>query len=305
MSSLHRLVSSALGLALLLAAQGQTHEDHDQAPAAPPNRDPFQVDGTIDDRAVGWLLIERGEELIRSGRNVPAARLLKQANQADGQGCRLELERPSRWAMSSERLLRRHRASILVLGHVYQCDRCPRYHARTDTGFVLTRSGAVATCLHSLQDKNVLAVVALTGDGRVAPVVEVLAADPAADLVIMQMEGEGYLPLPVAANAPAGAQIRVLSHPDRNYFTLTSGVVSRYSIDRVGEATLVRMAVTAGFAKGSSGAPVLDERGGVVGLVVSTRSIYYHVENGRKDNLQMVIRHCVPASYLLELIDGD
>ena len=62
------------------------------------------------------------------------------------------------------------------------------------------------------------------------------------------------------------------------------------------------MAITAEFAKGSSGGPVFDEKGNVIGLAASTVSIYYHEGQGKKDNLQMVQRQCAPVEAMRRLI---
>ena len=63
------------------------------------------------------------------------------------------------------------------------------------------------------------------------------------------------------------------------------------------------MSVTADFARGSSGAPIFDGLGNVVGMVASTISVYYDDEDGRQKNLQMVLKNCVPARCILDLID--
>jgi V8-like Glu-specific endopeptidase len=62
------------------------------------------------------------------------------------------------------------------------------------------------------------------------------------------------------------------------------------------------MAITADFARGSSGSPVFNECGNVAGVVCSTQSIYYRETRGRQTDLQMVFKQCVPAEQVLKLI---
>ena len=65
----------------------------------------------------------------------------------------------------------------------------------------------------------------------------------------------------------------------------------------------VRMTITADYAKGSSGAPVFDACGNICGMVSSTNSIYYNkTKDGANENLQMVVKNCVPAASILNLI---
>ena len=100
----------------------------------------------------------------------------------------------------------------------------------------------------------------MTRDGHVYPVREVLAADSTNDLAIVQVEGKGFTPIPLAPEAaPQGASIWVFSHPQWRYYTLSAGIVSSYFT--AGDNNVLPMQVTADFAGGSSGAPVFNERG--------------------------------------------
>jgi S1-C subfamily serine protease len=70
------------------------------------------------------------------------------------------------------------------------------------------------------------------------------------------------------------------------------------------------MTVTADYAKGSSGGPVFNETGEVVGMVSSTNSIYTESGPGQdkmtpKGQLQMVIRNCVPADAIRALFETE
>lgn len=63
--------------------------------------------------------------------------------------------------------------------------------------------------------------------------------------------------------------------------------------------------IDADYAKGSSGAPICDLHGNVVGLVSSTSGIYYNekADAARAGDLQMVFKQSVPIEKLFELIE--
>ena len=147
-------------------------------------------------------------------------------------------------------------------------------------------------CYHVVNVPASQTLVAMTGDGRVVAVKEVLAANPNTDVAILRLDGSGFTPLPLDTDAPVGTAIRVLSHPDNHFFTFSEGIVSRYvsvPLEKdAGEVTM--MAVTADFGAGSSGAPAFNERGGVVGMVNNTQSLYYDAKRGK--DLQMVFKQC-------------
>ena len=172
------------------------------------------------------------------------------------------------------------------------------------TGFFLTESGALATCLHVITESKGLGFTALTRDGRVCPVRGVLAVDVTNDIVILQVEGQGFTPLPVAPSVRQGEPLWVLSHPEGRYYTLTDGIASGYFTyaSALGQFTVLN--ITADFARGSSGAPVLNEQGAVVGIAKFTQAIYGASE-GPDHYAQMATKSCTPSSFLLNLIKPE
>jgi S1-C subfamily serine protease len=140
----------------------------------------------------------------------------------------------------------------------------------------------------------------------VAAVKEILASDRAADVCLFRVEGDGFRPLALGAAAPVGTKVRVLSHPEGRFFFQTSGEVARYHRRpaRPRQPAATWMSVTADFARGSSGGPVVDAAGRVVGMVSSTQSIYYESSGKEpKGPLQMVVKNCVPSAAIRRLVE--
>jgi serine protease Do len=138
----------------------------------------------------------------------------------------------------------------------------------------------------------------------VYPVVEVLAADAARDVALVKLGGAKNLPAaPVRAGSSPLTDVVVMSHPDGRFFSITKGVVSRYFRRGKDGKGPMFMQITADYAKGSSGGPVLNTAGEVIGLVSSTNSVYYNQDkDGDQQNLQMVFKDCVPADAILGLV---
>lgn len=273
-------------------------------PAGSPCSDsPAAQEDRIDDNLILRALRNTGTRLLREKKATPGSEL---RGQLDRKSCRLDLPPRPDEALSPSRIYRDRRSGVAVVGGLYSCGKCTRWHTTVASGVVLTAGGAVATNYHVLEGEDRETFVVYV-DGRGAfPVREVLAASRRHDLAILRLElpeGTALTPVPVAADAPVGAPVTVISHPSQRFFMLTRGVVSRYfSMHRKG-GHVPAMAITADYAKGSSGAPVLDDTGSAVGIVASTHSIYYETDGDVQKNLQMVVKQCVPSASLLELIE--
>ena len=253
-----------------------------------------------------WYLFNRLQHeagrLIDEGKTTPLDEL--RAGLAHG-SCTLPLASPSPGEMAPPEIYARCGESVLVLAGVWKCDKCDRWHLTISTGFVITAAGAFVTNYHVVDNAKHVTLVAMTNDGTVVPVREVLAASKEDDVAILRIDAgqRRFQPLVLSTDAPVGSSVCVISHPARRFYSLTRGIVSRYFLVAADEKRAVpRMHITADFARGSSGGPLFNERGAVVGFVKSTASIYYDVSDGKKDSLQMVFKECIPASQVLKLI---
>jgi S1-C subfamily serine protease len=171
---------------------------------------------------------------------------------------------------------------------------------------VVTSTGAVVTNYHVVDHPSRDTILVMTADQHVFPVEAILAASRAGDLAIMKISAEGLRPLPVAttpAAAPVGSPISVVSHPDGRFYSYTTGIVSRYMKVHSDGQDVDAVSITADYARGSSGAPVLNPQGHVVAIVMSTESVYYNQSGNEQRNLQMVFKTCIPSRSLLKLIE--
>lgn len=261
----------------------------------------FLRTGEVNDRAILGELNKKTLQLRDDKSTAKNADLLEQLKRKK---CRLQLPQPGKKKLNSAEIVKRYRSGVVVVSGLYKCKQCPNWHSGAASGFMLTAGGVFCTSYHVVDNKNNDTLVIMTGDGRIAPVVEVLAANKTTDLAILRAAGKGYTPLPVANKVTPGENVRVLSHPDRRFYTLSEGIISRQWLDqRPGGGSRSMLTITADFAKGSSGAPVFNEYGAVIGSVNNTHSTYYNTNKGVKNNLQMVFKNCVSMRHLLELID--
>ena len=262
------------------------------APRGPEPRPP-SLGQPFDDREVSLFLETEGRKLFNGGRCGKLA--------FDHRACGLPLPEVRDERVAWTAIASRAEAATVVLGEFYREGKSRKDEFSTAAGgFLITSSGACVTSLHVVNGKGARGFVALTRDGHVLPVREVLAADPIEDLAILQLDvPEGLMlpSLPLASEpAAVGAQVGVMSHPDERFYLFTTGSVGRHTVWRERGGAEHFMSITADFAKGSSGCPVLDERGAVVGVVNNTESIYYD-DDGKKrqTDLQMVVKNATPS----------
>lgn len=254
----------------------------------------------FDDREIELYIEAEGRKLL-------AAERIKKLT-FDRRIATLPLTPPAREKLAWPEIAARAEAATLVLGEFYREGKSKETHFSVAAGaFLIDETGVCVTCHHVAKDRGSRGLVAMTRDGRVFAVREVLAADPVNDLVLLQLDLPADLKLPTLplalAPAPVGSPIVVMSHPDDRFYMLTTGTVARHTVWRETAGDQAFMTITADFAKGSSGCPVLDERGAVVGIVNNTESIYFDDDGKKKQtDLQMVVKNATPSWIVRKMV---
>jgi serine protease Do len=252
-----------------------------------------QAEPVIDDaaleRAFAAGLAQTGVEGLRGGAAT------KGLAAAEGKTVNLPAVR-SAGAMDYETVCR----AVVVIGSVDFCKECNESHlGAVSSGWIASAEGHVVTNHHVLDDKAAGELGVMLFDGTVHPVLEVLAADREGDAAILRIDpaGAALSALPLSEGVKTGDNIRVIGHPDGRFYTLTEGIVSRVFTEATSEAEGTRtwLTVTADYGGGSSGAPVLNEVGEVVGMVSSTATLLADAAEGAEAgaaDVQMVFRDC-------------
>lgn len=263
--------------------------------------EPLNLPGEVNDEDILEQMDDAAPRLISAGKTVKMAELMRQLNR---RSCSLTLPPFTPRPTSAAQLAASARAGVVAIGTLSKCKKCPIWHVAASSGFMLTSDGVCVTCYHVVDVPESPTLIAMTGDGRIVAVKEILAANPHTDVALLRLDGTNFTALPLDFEAPVGSTVRILSHPDDHFFTLSEGLVSRYvtlPLERAaGEVTF--MAVTADFGAGSSGAPVFNDRGGVIGVVNNTQSLYFDPKKSK--DLQMVFKHCLPSQYIRKLISA-
>jgi S1-C subfamily serine protease len=190
-----------------------------------------------------------------------------------------------------------------MVARLYLCPSCQEWSAVPASGFFISPAGAFVTSFHVVANAEYETIIVMAGDGRVFPVREVLAADQQHDLAILRVAGEHLPAVPLSRVAPAaGTRVYVISHPYGHLYSMTEGIISRCCRMNDPEGPRAMLEITADFGPGSSGAPVLDERGEAVGWVDNVRVRAGGAESGAGPQPSMTFHQCGIAADVLRLI---
>jgi len=299
-----RIANKSLGFIILSFAICISSLSYAAGPGTDDSTRGIGLTDPVDDRAIKDMISSKSDVLLADDQVV---HIKKIGDQLSRKQTELRLPRLKTAEMTSREFYQKVTPSVLILSKIYKCGRCERWHDRSAGAFVLTADGAIVTNYHVVEGvlDDERAMVATTSTGGVYAVKELLAASQTDDVAILQLSlprGVQLQPAKVAQRSWPGEDAIVISHPVGRFFTLTKGTVSRNATLRMKDGTSNRLFITADYAKGSSGSPVFNSFGEVIGLVSSTESIYYTQTKDVQKNLQMVFHNCVQGQAVLSLI---
>ncbi len=156
------------------------------------------------------------------------------------------------------------------------------------TGFVVDKDGLIATNLHVIVGRGRLVVI--LPDQRQFPVLEVVSHDPNVDLAIVRIAAHDLPTLSLGDSEAmhAGDPIVAIGHPLGLEDTVSNGLIS--AVRALDGVTVLQ--ISAPIAPGSSGGPIFNERGEVVGVCTAL------LQGGQNLNFG------VPSKYVRALLDA-
>lgn len=268
----------------------------------------------IDDELLELRITQACAKLRESGRLVSCATLLGQA--AAGKTFAMARTAEKVQALEPPQVYERVQRSMRIVGHYYLCKECDEWHFAGASGFCIGSKGIVATCAHVLAaDETMRDAYLVTADleGNVWAVESVLSKDEGTDVAVLKTGEQNCVPLALRGSVQVGERVYCVSNPDHQFGFFSEGLVARWflqrdpgpegsarkPLDQVAPRTWLH--VTCEFAKGSSGAPIVDSKGNVVGIAQSTSTVVYD-EDAAVAETQLVFKIATPAMALVALL---
>lgn len=157
------------------------------------------------------------------------------------------------------------------------------------TGFVVREDGRIATNLHVIAGGGDVTV--RLADGSSFPVERVIAIDENRDLAVVQIGADDLpvLPLGDSDQVSAGDRVVAIGNPLRLDYTVSDGLIS--SVRALEEDVILQ--ISAPISQGSSGGPLFNVYGEVIGVATLVSSQGQNLNFG------------VPVNYLRPLVSRE
>lgn len=245
----------------------------------------------VNDKAVNQSIQAKGAALVEAEKTTANAELQQQL--AERKRYDAAPPEPATLTEDGQDLYESVADGVIVIARLYLCGKCDKLHANNASGFVISADGLAVTNYHVMEndDEKTHTFVAVTRDGKVVPVVEVLAGNKNDDTALIRLGGEGFTPVPIARTAQIGERVHCVSHPAGRFYQYSSGEVSRFFL-KPQRNNARRVTVTSDYAGGSSGGPIFNDSGQVVAVVSEAVVVRDH---------KIVFYDSVPYASILDL----
>lgn len=186
-------------------------------------------------------------------------------------------------AIDAQQLFQKAKDSVVVVFSLNEEGNPTRF----GSGFLIRRGDKVATNYHVIAGAANIKVK--LPNGSVIDARSVLAESPKYDLAIIDIPNLGK-GLPLAGGQPAeGEEVIAIGHPKGLERTLSTGIVS--GIRMKGDTVVYQ--ITAPISPGSSGGPILNASGEVLGLAT------FYAQGGQNLNF------AIPSNYINKLLGSS
>lgn len=230
--------------------------------------------------------------------------------------------------LNDEEVFAKRRSGVFIVGKLTKSDSNVSGEVNFDligTAFAIAEDGVCVSNYHVLKSlirpnsdegKTDSIYFVITPDKKVYSIDQVLAFSQNNDLAIFKvnLNHSKLIPIPLGKTANVGASVYCIAHPLGHFYSFTKGIVSRNvglnalnlgeQYDKNGKPP-IRMEITADYAIGASGGPILDKYGNLVGVVVSTTPIAYSGKDSKGIDfgyIQMMVKDTAPLKALTDLL---
>lgn len=223
-------------------------------------------------QAISQRFVSSADSLIALGKVSPAEQLKKSlAHPTLGQ---FTMAVNNKRDLHAREIYSKALQSTVIVGSAYLCPRCANTHVGNATGYIIGQEGIVVTNYHVVdgyinmgEGNKPLALLVRMANGKTYAVKEVVNASEKDDLAVLRLDiGKDVLPaLALSSGAEIGDDAYVLGHPRGMYYFFTKGMVNSKFQEAGGTEENPYfydvMAISADYAAGASGGPVLDSEG--------------------------------------------
>ncbi|WP_316788804.1 trypsin-like peptidase domain-containing protein [Pedobacter frigoris] len=174
--------------------------------------------------------------------------------------------------LTERQLIRKLERGTLIVNLAYKPSDTALIQINATTAYVIDGRGICVTNYHvgeEYAENPYSSFSVMTVEGKSYPVIKVLSSSESDDLMVFQVDtkGDKLVTLPLGNVVTKETKIHVMGHPRGKFYQFSSGFVTGYTTSVLARKSCNIMSITADFNVGSSGGPIVDEFGNVVGTV--------------------------------------